>query len=38
MNFGQPAIRDKILEEVFAGKKLVCLAITEAFAGSDVGE
>ncbi|KAJ7931440.1 acyl-CoA dehydrogenase [Mycena leptocephala] len=36
MNFGQPAIRDKILEEVFAGKKFVCLAITEAFAGSDV--
>ncbi|KAJ7494657.1 acyl-CoA dehydrogenase [Mycena galericulata] len=36
LNFGQPAIRDKIVEEVFAGKKLVCLAITEAFAGSDV--
>lgn len=28
--------RDKIVEEVFAGRKLVCLAITEAFAGSDV--
>ncbi|KAF7330528.1 Acyl-CoA dehydrogenase [Mycena venus] len=38
INFGQPAIRDKIVEEVFAGKKLVCLAITEAFAGSDVGD
>ncbi|KAJ7274439.1 acyl-CoA dehydrogenase/oxidase [Mycena haematopus] len=36
INFGQPAIRDKIVEEVFAGKKHVCLAITEAFAGSDV--
>ncbi|KAJ6619673.1 acyl-CoA dehydrogenase [Mycena sp. CBHHK59/15] len=36
INFGQPAIREKIIEEVFAGKKLVCLAITEAFAGSDV--
>ncbi|KAJ7637691.1 acyl-CoA dehydrogenase [Mycena polygramma] len=36
MNFGQPALRDKILEEVFSGKKLICLAITEAFAGSDV--
>ncbi|KAJ7127072.1 acyl-CoA dehydrogenase [Mycena epipterygia] len=36
MNFGQPAVRDKILGEVLAGKKLVCLAITEAFAGSDV--
>ncbi|KAJ7475776.1 acyl-CoA dehydrogenase [Mycena latifolia] len=36
MNFGQPALREKVLGEVFAGKKLVCLAITEAFAGSDV--
>ncbi|KAJ6531712.1 acyl-CoA dehydrogenase [Mycena capillaripes] len=36
MNFGKPEIRDKILEEVFSGKKFVCLAITEAFAGSDV--
>jgi alkylation response protein AidB-like acyl-CoA dehydrogenase len=24
------------MKEVFEGKKLVCLAITEAFAGSDV--
>ncbi|KAF7316998.1 Acyl-CoA dehydrogenase [Mycena chlorophos] len=36
LNFGQPALRDKIAGEVFSGKKLVCLAITEAFAGSDV--
>ncbi|KAJ7727303.1 acyl-CoA dehydrogenase [Mycena maculata] len=36
MNFGQPAVRDKIMAEVLAGKKFVCLAITEAFAGSDV--
>ncbi|KAJ7104229.1 acyl-CoA dehydrogenase [Mycena belliarum] len=36
INFGQPALRDKIVEEVYAGKKLVCLAISEAFAGSDV--
>ncbi|KAJ7052487.1 acyl-CoA dehydrogenase [Mycena amicta] len=36
MNFGKPALRDKIAAEVFAGKKLVCLAITEAWAGSDV--
>lgn len=28
--------RDKILREVFSGEKYVCLAITEAFAGSDV--
>jgi alkylation response protein AidB-like acyl-CoA dehydrogenase len=36
LNFGKPAIRDKISNEVFDGKKLVCLAISEAFAGSDV--
>ncbi|KAF8149875.1 acyl-CoA dehydrogenase [Crassisporium funariophilum] len=36
MNFGKPALRNKIVPEVFAGKKLCCLAITEAFAGSDV--
>jgi alkylation response protein AidB-like acyl-CoA dehydrogenase len=26
----------KIAQEVFSGKKKICLAITEAFAGSDV--
>ncbi|KAG6857225.1 hypothetical protein H0H87_007644 [Tephrocybe sp. NHM501043] len=36
MNFGKPAIRDKVMEEVFSGKKFICLAISEAFAGSDV--
>jgi len=36
LNFGKPHIRNKIVPEVLAGKKLVCLAITEAFAGSDV--
>ncbi|RXW24272.1 hypothetical protein EST38_g1576 [Candolleomyces aberdarensis] len=36
MNFGQPALRQKIAQEVFAGKKFCSLAITEAFAGSDV--
>ncbi|KAF9048416.1 acyl-CoA dehydrogenase [Panaeolus papilionaceus] len=36
MNFGKPHIRDRIVAEVFAGKKLCALAITEAFAGSDV--
>lgn len=35
-NFAKPHIRDKVLAEVTEGKKLVCLAITEAFAGSDV--
>ncbi|RDB26250.1 Isovaleryl-CoA dehydrogenase, mitochondrial [Hypsizygus marmoreus] len=36
MNFGKPAVREKIMREVFSGKKLICLAISEAFAGSDV--
>ncbi|KAH0585432.1 hypothetical protein H2248_008673 [Termitomyces sp. 'cryptogamus'] len=35
-NFAQSPLREKILEEVMDGKKLVCLAISEAFAGSDV--
>ncbi|KAJ6505932.1 acyl-CoA dehydrogenase [Mycena vulgaris] len=28
LNFGQPALREKIIEEVFSGKKLCSLAIT----------
>ncbi len=28
--------KNKITQEVFSGKKKICLAITEAFAGSDV--
>ncbi|TFK27199.1 acyl-CoA dehydrogenase [Coprinopsis marcescibilis] len=36
MNFGKPALREKIMKEVFEGKKLCALGITEAFAGSDV--
>ncbi|KAL2073433.1 hypothetical protein VTL71DRAFT_10757 [Oculimacula yallundae] len=30
------AFKNKISQEVFSGKKKICLAITEAFAGSDV--
>ncbi|PBP20574.1 acyl-CoA dehydrogenase domain-containing protein [Diplocarpon rosae] len=30
------AWKNRIAEEVFSGKKKICLAITEAFAGSDV--
>ena|ERR1700710_3149355 len=30
------AWKNKIAAEVFSGKKKICLAITEAFAGSDV--
>ena len=36
LNFGKPALRNKVIPEVFDGKKLICLCISEAFAGSDV--
>lgn len=36
MNFGRPELKKRICEEVFSGKKHMCLAISEAFAGSDV--
>ncbi len=36
MNFARPELRERIVKEVFEGKKLICLAVTEAFAGSDV--
>ncbi|CAJ2502631.1 Uu.00g100250.m01.CDS01 [Anthostomella pinea] len=37
MNFMKDEKRKKaIMDEVFSGKKYMCLAITEAFAGSDV--
>ncbi|TFY56995.1 hypothetical protein EVG20_g8714 [Dentipellis fragilis] len=36
LNFGTPEMKAKILPEVFSGKKFICLAISEAHAGSDV--
>ncbi len=36
VNYGTPAMKATILPEVLAGRKRVALAITEAFAGSDV--
>lgn len=30
------ALRDRVAHECFSGKKAICLAISEAFAGSDV--
>ncbi|KEP48560.1 acyl-CoA dehydrogenase [Rhizoctonia solani 123E] len=36
LNFAKPALREKIVPEVLAGKKFISLAISEAFAGSDV--
>ncbi|KAI0787905.1 acyl-CoA dehydrogenase NM domain-like protein [Fomes fomentarius] len=36
IHFGHPSIRDRVIEEVLSGKKFMSLAISEAFAGSDV--
>ncbi|KAL8286560.1 hypothetical protein RQP46_004577 [Phenoliferia psychrophenolica] len=36
MNFGSDALKAKIIPEVLAGRKYISLAISEAFAGSDV--
>eukprot|EP01117_Protostelium_nocturnum_P013971 TRINITY_DN526_c0_g1_i1.p1 TRINITY_DN526_c0_g1~~TRINITY_DN526_c0_g1_i1.p1 ORF type:complete len:511 (+),score=185.77 TRINITY_DN526_c0_g1_i1:93-1625(+) len=35
-NFGPEALKNRIVPEVLSGKKRICLAITEPFAGSDV--
>ncbi|KAF8318498.1 acyl-CoA dehydrogenase NM domain-like protein [Clavulina sp. PMI_390] len=36
INFGSAELKAKIVPDVFAGKKFISLAISEAFAGSDV--
>ncbi len=36
LNFGKKELRERVAEEVLSGKKYICLAVTEAFAGSDV--
>ncbi|KAK4704050.1 hypothetical protein P7C70_g2172, partial [Phenoliferia sp. Uapishka_3] len=36
MNFGSDALKAKIIPDVLAGRKFISLAISEAFAGSDV--
>ena len=36
LNFGSPELKARIIPEVLSGKKFICLAISEAFAGSDV--
>jgi len=36
LNYGAPTLKTKIVDEVLTGKKHMALAITEAFAGSDV--
>jgi len=37
LNFGSEEIKTQVVPEVLAGRKFICLAISEAFAGSDVG-
>ncbi|KZV68187.1 acyl-CoA dehydrogenase NM domain-like protein [Peniophora sp. CONT] len=36
LNFGNPELRERVASDVLSGKKFICLAISEAFAGSDV--
>ncbi|KAI0922057.1 hypothetical protein AcW1_004131 [Taiwanofungus camphoratus] len=36
LNYGSPELKAKVVPEVLSGKKFICLAISEAFAGSDV--
>lgn len=37
LNFGSPELKARIVPDVLAGKKFISLAISEPFAGSDVG-
>jgi alkylation response protein AidB-like acyl-CoA dehydrogenase len=36
LNFGSDEIKAKVVPDVLDGKKFICLAISEAHAGSDV--
>jgi alkylation response protein AidB-like acyl-CoA dehydrogenase len=36
MNYGSDALKKAVIPDVLAGKKFIALAISEAFAGSDV--
>jgi len=36
LHFGNPELQAKVIPDVLAGKKFICLAISEAHAGSDV--
>ncbi|EJD00822.1 acyl-CoA dehydrogenase NM domain-like protein [Fomitiporia mediterranea MF3/22] len=37
LNYGSPELQARVVPDVLNGKKLICLAVSEAFAGSDVG-
>jgi alkylation response protein AidB-like acyl-CoA dehydrogenase len=36
LKYGSPELQAKVVPEVLSGKKYIALAISEAFAGSDV--
>lgn len=36
LNFGSDELKARVVPDVLAGKKFISLAISEAFAGSDV--
>ncbi|PFH53073.1 hypothetical protein AMATHDRAFT_55443 [Amanita thiersii Skay4041] len=36
LNFGNEELKSRVVPDVLSGQKLICLAISEAFAGSDV--
>ena len=36
LNFGSEELKARVIPEVLEGKKFICLAISEAHAGSDV--
>lgn len=36
LNFASPQLKKEVVPAVFSGEKIICLAISEAFAGSDV--
>ena len=36
LNFGSEELKAKVVPQVFSAKKFICLAISEAQAGSDV--
>ena len=36
LNFGSPELKARVVPEVLSAKKFICLAASEAYAGSDV--
>ena len=36
LNFGSPELKARVVPEVLSAKRFICLAVSEAYAGSDV--